>query len=111
MLNLSSRVWIAIIYSFTVILLTYFYILKREHDRILQIVRKYNSPINKITVTFYSTRLEDKQHLFIRAFSPDYVVLHEIAHSLCNDIGHTQNFMEILYSLHSSPVHSCNILN
>ena len=96
---LSSRAWIVIIYFFTVILLAYFYILKREHDRILQIVRKYNSPINKITVTFYSTRLEDKQHLFIRAFSPEYVVLHEVAHSLCDEIGHTPKFMQILNSL------------
>lgn len=75
------------------------YAILHERERINRLIRKYNSPINQITITLFSTKLVNKTHLYIRIFAPDSVVLHEIAHSMCTDVGHTNQFFNILDAL------------
>lgn len=94
-----NKLWILIIYLIVVIAFIYTYIIAYERERVFKCIRAYNSPINNVFLTLFSTKLVNKQDLYIRIFAPESIILHEIAHSLCNETGHTEQFNQILNSL------------
>ena len=80
------------------------YIYICEKSRIWKLIQFYNSPIEKVNITFTKTYLVDKKILYIRLFSSNYTIIHEIAHSICPDIGHTDNFYNTFTNLLSFKV-------
>jgi hypothetical protein len=75
------------------------YIYNKEQERILNFVKLFKSPIKNVHLTLFNTYLKSKNALYIRVFSADDIIIHEIAHSLCNDIGHTEQFYTIYNDL------------
>ena len=53
--------------------------------------------------------LKDKRILYIRFFSDENIIIHEIAHSLIYDLGHTRNFYNLYFRLLKQ--HSINKIN
>lgn len=85
-----------VLYTIILLSILIYYIIKSEHCRIVSFIDMYNTPITRVTITLFNTRLVNKTHLYIRMFAPDYIILHEIAHSICTDVGHTDNFYNTL---------------
>jgi len=90
---------ILILYIIINFILLSIFIYKKEYGRIKSIIEKYKSPINKIKITLFDTYLKSKKELYIRIFADNDVIAHEVAHSLCSDIGHTDEFYKIYKSL------------
>lgn len=76
-----------------------YYIISNEKKRIKALIKRYNSPIKKIYITLFNTYIKSKEELYVQIFSSDDVILHEIAHSLCKSIGHTDEFYNIYNKL------------
>jgi hypothetical protein len=95
-----------IIYSIVVIIYLCVHIYKNERARIEAMIRKCHSPIDTIRLTLNTTCLINKHILYIRIFAPDKIILHEIAHSMSTDIGHTPEFVYnfALLNAHSSSI-------
>lgn len=70
----------------------------KEIERIKKLIKLFNSPINKIIFN-YKTYIKNKKELYIIPFSNDNIIIHEIAHSLTEDIGHTERFYKKLFEL------------
>jgi predicted metal-dependent hydrolase len=89
--------------SFSLIILTiifiWIYIYINEKNRIWKLINYYNSSIEEVHLTFTKTYLVNKKILYIRLFSSDYCIIHEIAHSFCNECGHTEQFYNIFNKL------------
>lgn len=77
----------------------FIYIIICEKFRIWKLVNYFNSPIENVYITFTKTYLVNKKILYVRVFSSNYTIIHEIAHSICSDIGHTDKFYSIFNDL------------
>lgn len=94
MLKIYILLFISLYCIFTII-----YIYIKEKQRIYNIIHKCNSPITNIQLTFSRTYLLNKNKLFIKIFSPTNIIIHEIAHSISNSLGHTNEFNTIYNNL------------
>lgn len=94
---------VLIIYAIITIGLFSVFIYKKEMERVDKIIRQINKthkcPISRVNITLFNTYLKSKNELYIRIFSHEDVIIHELAHSLCKDIGHTDDFYEIYNQL------------
>lgn len=97
-----SYMYLFVIYAIVVTALLIFYILRCERARVMTYVRAYSAPIESVNITAWTTQLVDKKYLYIRVFAPESVILHELAHSMCDDVGHTEKFHSILNILNSN---------
>lgn len=70
--------------------------------RIWNLIHKCNASIDSVSLSITKTFIVDKKHVCIKIFSPDEVILHEIAHAVCKSIGHTDEFYYILNKLRTN---------
>ncbi len=91
--------------TFSIIVLLFFIavsiymIHQKEIMRVRYLVKLLRSPITDIHLTLFDTYVKNKRILYIRYFSNDETIIHEITHSLTNDIGHTRAFYDKYFIL------------